>query len=666
MSNQMLYRSEIDGLRAIAVLPVILYHAGFNLFEGGFVGVDVFFVISGYLITNIIITEMEDERFSIARFYERRARRILPALFLVILVCIPFAWIWIPPEQFGDFLKSIAHVSIFASNFYFWTQSGYFEPASELVPLLHTWSLSVEEQYYLIFPIFLMLIWNLGKKLVFTIIFIVLLISVGLSEWGWRNAPEANFYLSYSRFWELLAGSLCAFFLFRKKVHRNNYFSTLGLLLIIFSIFYFDKKTPFPSFYTLTPVLGSVFIILFGSTSTFVAKLLSLKPLVGIGLISYSAYLWHYPLFVFARIRSIGDPNEYLMMIIAPISFTLAYLSWQYVEKPFRKPKKPIGSKPNKAIVISLITLSLFFIGANLQRLYLRDFQKTVFATQIDPEVRDLYDFIKRHTTYKTEEYMVDNFDCVYWAKEVNQVFLKRFSRCISKGLDKAVLVLGDSHAMNIYNALAKADYGKFLVGITKGGCRPHDQLQSCNFDRLQEFVKDYANNIDHIVFHQSGSYLISDLKGKVNSDEAFKGNTTYTFHNGNIEKTLNFLDKLSILTKVVWLGPFAEARTNFDYRQVRINTKFNPYSLIAFTKLDKQISTIISQNIHNFNFLAMNPMLKTLGGSLIVDDCFLVKDKDHFSRCGEVIIGKLIIDDLQQAVWRIGIRNNSMGGSKR
>ena len=173
----MKYRPEIDGLRALAVVPVILFHAGFELFSGGFVGVDVFFVISGYLITSLLIEDIENKRFSILHFYERRARRILPALFFVMLVCIPFAWMWMLPSQMKDFSQSLVAVSLFASNILFWRESGYFAATSEEKPLLHTWSLAVEEQYYVLFPIFLILAWRFGKNRVFWMIFVMAAIS---------------------------------------------------------------------------------------------------------------------------------------------------------------------------------------------------------------------------------------------------------------------------------------------------------------------------------------------------------------------------------------------------------------------------------------------------------------------------------------------------------
>lgn len=363
----MQYRREIDGLRAVAVIPVILFHAGFAIFSGGYIGVDIFFVISGYLITSIIIKELDQGNFSILRFYERRARRILPALFLVMLFCIPFAWMWMLPSQFKDFSQSIVAVTIFASNILFWRESGYFATASEEKPLLHTWSLAVEEQYYLFFPIFLILVWRFGRNPVFYSIIAISIISLLLSEWGWRNKPNANFYLIPTRAWELLAGSICAFLQFGKVQKTNNALSAFGLALIVFALFFYDENTPIPSVYTLVPVFGTALIIMFGAGGTWVAKLLSLKAFVGIGLISYSAYLWHQPLFAFARIRTIYAPEQWLMLVLTITSLILAYFSWRYIERPFRKRTAAAAFSSQRAIFTlsgivgaTLITLGLY------------------------------------------------------------------------------------------------------------------------------------------------------------------------------------------------------------------------------------------------------------------------------------------------------------------
>jgi len=330
------YRAEIDGLRALAVVPVILFHAEFEIFSGGFVGVDVFLVISGYLITTILINDIENNRFSIVGFYERRARRILPALFFVILVSIPIAWLWMIPSQMKDFSQSLVAVSLFVSNISFWLESSYFGATAKEMPMLHTWSLAVEEQYYVFFPIFLVLAWRFGKHSVFWMIVLFAAISLALSEWGWRNTETANFYLTPTRVWELFSGSIAAFVVHKRGVRANNILSSLGLAAIIFAIFIYDENTPSPSVYTLIPVIGAVLLVMYADKKTIAARILSTKVFVGIGLISYSAYLWHQPLFAFSRIRSTETPGMVLMLFLSVTTFGVAVLCWKFIEQPFR------------------------------------------------------------------------------------------------------------------------------------------------------------------------------------------------------------------------------------------------------------------------------------------------------------------------------------------
>jgi peptidoglycan/LPS O-acetylase OafA/YrhL len=332
----MKYRSEIDGLRAVAVIPVILFHAGFEFVSGGFVGVDVFFVISGYLITSILLNDLTSGSFSLLAFYERRARRILPALFFVCFCCMPFAFVWMLPSQLEDFSKSLVAVVLFVSNVLFWREEGYFSAAAELKPLLHTWSLAVEEQFYLLFPVFLFLLWRFGLRLISSIIAIFAVLSLSLSEYASIHHPSANFYLAPSRAWELLIGAICAFILHDKKQWSSNFLSALGLVMILVSVFLFDDETPFPSLYTLVPVLGAALIVLFARQGTWTAQLLSLRLPVFIGLISYSAYLWHQPLFAFARLRNLSEPGPALMAGLVVGTFLLAFLTWRFVERPFR------------------------------------------------------------------------------------------------------------------------------------------------------------------------------------------------------------------------------------------------------------------------------------------------------------------------------------------
>jgi peptidoglycan/LPS O-acetylase OafA/YrhL len=361
----MKYRAEIDGLRALAVLPVILFHAGFELFSGGFVGVDVFFVISGYLITTIIISEMAEGKFSIVNFYERRARRILPALFFVMAVCLPFAWLWLTPNDLRDFGQSLIAVSTFSSNILFWLESGYFDTAAELKPLLHTWSLAVEEQFYILFPIFLILTWRLGVKWTLILLLIFFFVSLGIAQWGAYNSPSATFYLLPTRGWELLVGVFAAFYIkynsFSKYHYVNQSLSLIGFGLIVYSIIIFDKTTPFPSLYALVPTIGTGLLILCAVPETFIHKLLSLRFIVGIGLISYSAYLWHQPLLAFTRHRLLGDISDVILIVLCVGSLVMAFFSWKFVEAPFRN--KQAFSRKGIFCISAVVGMIFFAIG---------------------------------------------------------------------------------------------------------------------------------------------------------------------------------------------------------------------------------------------------------------------------------------------------------------
>ena len=337
----MKYRREIDGLRALAVVPVILFHAGFDFFNGGFVGVDVFFVISGYLITSIIATEFRKNTFSIISFYERRARRILQALFVVMFFCMVMAWAILLPTDMQEFSRSLVATQLFGSNIMFWMTSGYFDSSADMKPLLHTWSLAIEEQYYLFFPLGLMLFWRRGEKTVTVLLVSVVALSLALAQWASIHKPTAAFYLLPTRSWELLMGSLAAFYSLRNTSRDFNetahqVLGAIGVFSILFAVFTFDDKTPFPGLYALVPTVGAVLVILFSSSQTWTGKILGSRAMVGIGLISFSLYLWHQPLLAFARHASPHDLEKPMVLALLVLLSVLSFLTWRYVESPFR------------------------------------------------------------------------------------------------------------------------------------------------------------------------------------------------------------------------------------------------------------------------------------------------------------------------------------------
>ena len=447
------YRPEIDGLRALAVSSVILFHAGFGLFSGGFVGVDVFFVISGYLITTILINDLEKNRFSIVDFYERRARRILPALFFVMLCCLPFAWIWMSPDSLRGFSQSLIAVSFFVSNVLFWRDSNYFDASAEEKPLLHTWSLAVEEQYYLLFPVFLFLAWRFGKNTIFLIILGSALLSYGLSEWASIAFVSGNFYLSPFRVWELLAGTIAAFIVHKHGIEQNNTLALGGLIAIICSIFIYDESTRFPSIYALLPVSGVVLLILYAGKNTLAAKILSIRLFVGIGLISYSAYLWHQPLFAFARIRLAAEPSFMLMLGLSILSLLLATLSWKYIEGPFRK--KSLAGFSRQAIFSFSAAGLIFFTIIGLSGELTNGFDYRLTAQQ------------RQLLSYENYDY-ADNYregECLLKASQSHQDF---GNKCLKPGTS---IIWGDSHAAALASGWSIMD--KNLSIFSSSNCPP-------------------------------------------------------------------------------------------------------------------------------------------------------------------------------------------------
>ena len=352
----MKYRPEIDGLRAVAVLPVMAFHAGLAFAPGGYVGVDVFFVISGYLITTSLVSEIAEGRFSLAHFYERRVRRILPALFFVIAVCIPFAWMWMLPGEFENFAQSVTATVLFSNNVLLWLTSGYFERAAETKPLLHTWSLGVEEQFYILFPLILMALGR-TRRILWGVI-VLALASAALMQWSvvtGSPGAEARFFLLPTRAWELLVGSLVALALRHWMVPANGLLAAAGVVLILASVGLLDEATDFPSWVALMPVGGTALVILFARPAEPVGRLLSMRVPVGIGMISYSAYLWHQPVFVFYEMRTLSEIGPAVAVALILLCLGLAALSWRFVEQPFRRGRAPILPRRVRLFVVAAI-----------------------------------------------------------------------------------------------------------------------------------------------------------------------------------------------------------------------------------------------------------------------------------------------------------------------
>jgi peptidoglycan/LPS O-acetylase OafA/YrhL len=446
----MRYRPEIDGLRALAVIPVILFHGGIELFRGGYVGVDVFFVISGYLITGLIHADLERGRFSLSNFYIRRARRILPALFVVVLACLPFAWAWMSPEQLADFAGSVAAVSLFSANLFFWLQQNYFQASAELKPLLHTWSLGVEEQFYFIFPLFLVFAWRHARRWLMPLIGVGFVASLALSDLSAQSTPAVNFYLLPTRAWELLIGAGLALSggLIALRPPVANLLAAIGLAMVVAAVVTFDKSTPTPSYLTLLPTLGSAFVIGCARPDTVAGRILAWPPFVGLGLISYSAYLWHQPLFAFFRLYSPTAPTGWDITLLVLACLVLAGFTWVFVETPIRRGKTISRPQLVQAAVVGSTLLLAIGLGGYLAKGF--PGRSPVFADW-DQRLRPNYGLSPA---------------CEY----VDRFFPRH--ECMT-GAQPTLLLWGDSVAMQLASGLQAAHPELHFIQATRSACGP-------------------------------------------------------------------------------------------------------------------------------------------------------------------------------------------------
>jgi len=449
------YRPEIDGLRAFAILPVILFHAGFKYFSGGFIGVDIFFVISGYLITGIIFNEIKEKKFSLTSFYERRARRILPNLLLVVIFSSILSWLLLDIHSLNIFGKSVIGVVTFSSNFYFWLKGGYFSESTELMPLMHTWSLSLEEQFYLFFPVLMIALSRFGIKKIFSLLMFLTFLSLCLSIYAvnyinpvHQSIISGAFYLLPTRAWELGIGALISIKASQKKyflnypIKRILLIEVLGISMVLLPIFLYSETTSFPGVASIPPVIGTGILLLFCNNNTIIGKFLANKIFVFIGLISYSLYLWHHVIFSFWRNThlnsSIDNLHKFLLIVL---SFAFSYITYKIIEKPFRN-RSFFSQK--QILLYSFIFLAIIgFIG----------FISTIPSNKIEE--------LSARTLLKSKYIYFQNID--------ERKFTK-FRIAIEN--DKAdVIVMGSSRLMQ----LGSKSFGKSTLNLSVSGASVED-----------------------------------------------------------------------------------------------------------------------------------------------------------------------------------------------
>jgi peptidoglycan/LPS O-acetylase OafA/YrhL len=455
------HRPEIDGLRAIAIVPVVLYHAGFKILSGGFSGVDVFFVISGFLITSIIYGDIRKGRFSIAAFYERRVRRIIPALSAMLAVSTVLACLMLMPDAFRQFGRSVAATTAFVSNILFARESGYFGVAAETKPLIHTWSVAVEEQFYIFYPILLYLLFRYRRTLVPATAFAVLVASFTLAVWGVRYAPEASFYLAPMRAWELMLGAILALGVLPASGNRvlNNVLSLVGVALIGWGMFGLSSESGFPGTGALFPGLGCALIIYStgpAAGGTLVGSILSTPPFRAIGLISYSLYLWHWPLLIFAKYFAIRQMTQVETLGVVGLAVAVSVLSWHFIEQPFRGKS---GAFSRKVVFAGAGCLMALFLSVGIAIDRFQGFPSRFAPDVIQPLEQDQVVDAEHAHCYS-----------------LNAPRRGRLCRIGDTSTAAPTFLLwGDSHAMAIMPGLDQAGVVNHAAGLVAGrpGCQP-------------------------------------------------------------------------------------------------------------------------------------------------------------------------------------------------
>jgi len=493
------YRADIDGLRALAILPVVAFHASSYWPKGGFVGVDIFFVISGYLISSIIFKSLANNDFRFIEFYAHRIKRIFPALILVLTICYVLGWFLLLPDEYKQLGKHIAAGAGYVQNFVLWQEAGYFDTASELKPLLHLWSLAIEEQFYLIYPLLIWAAWRSGVNIL-AVVVVLGIVSFSLNIGDIDQDPVKTFFAPQTRFWELMAGGVLAYFrvfqcsrpawltrwpqlsIFNRLLFTQtpaedargavlaSFLSIVGLVLILIALFGIHRGQPFPGWRALLPVTGACLLILSGPTAWVNRKILASRLFVWVGLISYPLYLWHWPLLSFARIVEMDKPSSSIRTAAVGISFVLAWLTYRLIEKPVRFGRVSW----RKTALLCVLAVLVGYAGYNV-------YQRDGFSFRM--KNRQSYLDYFESSKYFMETGIGEKYkdECNFYNVDKPAIPLEHINpACYQKapGKNKTIFLWGDSHAQQLYYGLSKnlpVDWQIMIVASS--GCVPNIEL---------------------------------------------------------------------------------------------------------------------------------------------------------------------------------------------
>ncbi len=532
------YRADIDGLRAVAVLAVICFHAFPQVLQGGFIGVDIFFIISGFLISNILLGSLKKGAFSFKEFYIRRILRIFPALIVMLSVCYCIGWLVLLPKEFQQLGKHMVGGAGSVSNLFFWQEAGYFDNSAATKPLLHLWSLGVEEQFYLVWPCLLLLAWKRNINAL-TIVACIIAGSFAVNVYTVHTDAVQSFYSPVARFWELLLGGLLAYiqlhnirleprvrqsinsllsmFTVRRLPAANpvtlqNSLSILGVFLIILAAIIVDKKNLFPGWWALLPTLGAYLVIAAGPLSVMNHRLLSLRPLVWVGLISYPLYLWHWPLLSFATIMEGKTPSLAIRVTAVALAFVLAWLTYHFVERPIRFGKR---SKSR----ISALSFLMILLAALGNVAYLKgNVRSSTLTKEMVAQIEKL-SFKLHFDKWSPCPNEADTWNC----------------KILNPHKPPGIALIGDSHSVHLASGLAELDtiISQNIISRNGNGCLPVFELEwggkpyySCEDDVINKALEEaiQSKSIKMIMLSGYAVWKIRPINDELHPEEVSAG----------------------------------------------------------------------------------------------------------------------------------------------
>ena len=624
----MKYRSEIDGMRALAVLPVVANHLNPKVLIGGAAGVDVFFVISGFLISQIILTDISNGTFTFSNFYSKRVRRIFPLLIFVLILTIAVGWFVLLPSDFADLSSSAAAAAFSVSNLHFFSKVSYFAESSQLNPLLHTWSLGVEEQFYLLFPLIVYAVWccSTAKRFTFNLsasFGTILIVSLLLSIWGAENKPDKNFFFTFSRFWELIAGALAGI-AFQKGLRPpemwSNGLSVLGLLMLTGTYVFLGPEYPFPSMWTVIPVVATILLLCTADLGTFVGSLLRLRLLVLIGTISYSIYLIHQPLFAFVRLTNLSNSQIYLAICTLSL-LPLSWLSWRFIEQPFRTPRR------HKPKLGKLITAALLTVGVTTA-LIAQNRPLTPAYSRLTTNQQAIEVFIGS-TLDKTDLYL--HGKCF-----VDHPFPDP-EACILGGTgNNLVLIWGDSHAAGLAVGLRELlpNVATFSIMRCPVFVETYENIKSnCKTPNLQTLEQIKLRQPSTVVLHRNWLSVPHEAK--------------------QLEATIKTIRTISPDTQILIVGGVPQWQGTLPIRLLQGAGKITNGMMLdnkfqAVLKTDEILKRLsVDKNVHFFSVIsALCAESKCLATAEALDGSLepTAFDYGHLTKAGSLVLSRMII----------------------